>query len=339
MNVMIVRLGGIGDAILALPVAAAVRKALPGSRVTMLAAERAAPIFDHHPDVQRVQTVRENARLGDLIELFRGAVDAAVFLMPYRRLMWAAFLARVPVRVATGYRWYSVLANRRVYQHRKHFTKHESEYNLDLLQGLRVEPSPLIPPRLVLTDPERQGGRDRISALPSPCILIHPGGVTSRLWSGKRYWELVCRMADQGVGVLLTGSGEERERFLREVPEARQPLRGVLDLMGELTLRQLMGTVAAVRAVVSGPTGPAHIAAALGVPTVSIFDPRRLSALIRWRPLGSGVVVRPDVPECPRCVFEACPYWDCLDRLTVDVVRGEVEEVLRKPLTVRTLSV
>lgn len=117
MNVMIIRPASIGDGDLCLPVAAANRRALPDSRVTMLSSEHSAPLFDHHPDVHQAKTVDGNVRLRELIELVRAAFDAAVFLMPYRRLMWAAFLASVPIRVATGYCWYSVPANRRVYQH------------------------------------------------------------------------------------------------------------------------------------------------------------------------------------------------------------------------------
>jgi heptosyltransferase-2 len=336
MNVMIIRLGGIGDAVLSLSVAAAVRKAWPGSHITMLTGERAAPLFDHHPDVQRVKAATGNEPLRELVGLFRDAVDAAVFLMPYRRLMWASFLARVPIRVATGYRWHSLLANRRVYQHRKHFTKHEAEYNLDLLQGLGINPGPLIPPTLVATESERHEAVARLSRLPAVRIAVHPGGVTSRRWSSRRYWELACRMAGQGVGVVLTGSEEERAVLHDEIPDARREAGGILNLMGQLTLRQLMGVIAGARAVVSGSTGPAHIAAGLGVPTVSLFDPRRLSAPVRWRPLGSGVVLQPAVPECPKCVYEACPYWDCLDRITVDHVAGRLDEVIRspKPLTV-----
>ena len=86
MNVMIIRPAGIGDGVLCLPVATAIRRAFPDSRVTMLSSGHAAPLFDHHPDVHQVKTVDGKERLRELIDLFRAAVDAVVFLMPYRRL-------------------------------------------------------------------------------------------------------------------------------------------------------------------------------------------------------------------------------------------------------------
>jgi heptosyltransferase-2 len=339
MNVLLVRPDGIGDEILCLPVATALRRLMPDARITFLSTQYAAPILDHHPDLDAVWTVTGRESLSDLVTLFRRGVEAAVFLKPFRRLLWAAFLARVPLRVSTGYRWYSLLANRRVYQHRKHFTKHEAEYNLDLLRGLGFDPGPLIPPALVVTESERREAEERLSTLPAPRIVIHPGGVTSRLWSSRRYWELAKRMAGRGVGVVLTGSAVERAVLNEEVPESRQDMSGILNVMGQLRLRQLMGLVSGVRALVSGATGPAHIAAALGVPAVSLFDPRRLNAPIRWRPLGTGVLLQPAVPECPKCVFESCQYWDCLDRITVDEVDERLSEVIRTPMPLRVMRV
>jgi len=65
--------------------------------VTRLPSEHSPPLFDHHPDMREVKPVDGNVRLRELIELVRAAFDAAALLMPYRRLMWAAFLARVPI--------------------------------------------------------------------------------------------------------------------------------------------------------------------------------------------------------------------------------------------------
>ena len=82
------------------------------------------------------------------------------------------------------------------------------------------------------------------------------------------------------------------------------------------------------QAVVSMSSGPMHLAAALGVPTISLFDPRRNQSPVRWQPLGRGVVLMPDVPTCEKCIYQACPYWDCLDRITVETVLQRIQHVL-----------
>jgi heptosyltransferase-2 len=339
MRVLLVRPDGIGDQILCLPVASALRRHWPKARIAFLSSRQAAPVFEHHTDVDEVVLLAGTERFTELVRLFRGGYDATVFLKPFRRLMIAAWVARVPVRVATGYRWYSVFANRRVYEHRRDFSKHESEYNLGLLRGLGLEPEPAQPPRLVVTEAERQWAQARLSSVPAPCVVVHPGGFTSRRWQSRHYWELTERLSGDGIGVVLTGSSSEADRFYGEAGPERSPRKNVLDLMGQVSLRELIGVIALSQAVVSAATGPAHIAAAVDVPTVSLYDPRRMNLPVRWRPLGNGVVLRPDVPTCERCIYEACPYWDCLDRISVEKVADEVRAVLADATTTSIVHV
>jgi heptosyltransferase-2 len=327
VNILLVRPDGIGDEILCLPVATALRRLMPQARITFLSSDYAAPVLQGHPDLDEVVTLRQPERFANLVGIFR-RYDAAVFLKPFRRLMAAAFAARVPLRVATGYRWYSLLANRRVYEHRSDFSRHEARYNLGLLRGLGLEPGEPVPPRLPLSDRERQEAAMRLKSLPVPQVVVHPGGFSSRQWKLAHYGALVRRLAAEGFGVTLTGSREEGERFQDETRWQNASSGPILNLMGRIDLRQLMAVIGASQALVSGSTGPAHIAAGLGVPTVSLFDPRRNQLPTRWQPLGEGVVLRPDVPTCERCVFEACPYWDCLDRITVEEVAGRVAQVV-----------
>ena len=327
MNILLVRPDGIGDQILCLPVASALRRVVPGAKVAFLSSAYAAPIFDHHPDVDRILTITGKEPFRGLIRLFRSEFDAAVFLKPFKSLMLAAWIARVPLRVATGYRWYSVLANRRVYQHRRDFSKHETEYNLGLLTGLGLEPGSPIRPRLVVTPSERQAAEAQMSRLPVKRVILHPGGFAARQWRKEHYWKLAHRLVHAGFGVVMTGTASERERFYEESPVSGL-VPGMLDVMGKLTVRELMAVIENSHAVVSGATGPAHLAAALGIPTVSLFDPRRNNLPVRWQPMGSGTVLRPDVPTCEKCSYQACPYWDCLDRISETDVARRVQEII-----------
>ena len=339
MKILLVRPDGIGDEIICLPVATALRRLMPEARIAFLSSDNAAPILDHHPDVDEVLRLTGLERFRELVALFRRGFDAAIFLKPFPRLMLAAFVARVPKRVATGYRWYSAFANRRVYEHRHDFSKHESEYNLDLLRGLDLEPGPPLRPSLVLTEGERQQAEVRIGDLPAPRVVVHPGGFSSRLWRAEHYWNLAHRLAREGLGVIVIGTQAERQRFYEEAPGGRDLGYGILDLMGQLTLREMMAVIGVSQAVVSGSSGPAHLAAALEVPTVTLFDPRRKEVPIRWKPLGKGFVLQPDVPTCEKCIYEACPYWDCLDRIAVGEVDALVHQVVDHAESLRVLNV
>lgn len=332
MNVLIVRPDGIGDVILSIPVATELKRLVPGVRVGFLTNPMAAPVLDRHPDVDYVRTVRWTDSFRHLRGAFLGGVEAAIFLKPFRRLLWAAFLARVPIRVATGFRWYSVLANRRIYEHRSEFLRHESEYNVAMLRGLGLRPRTGNRPILIVSEEERQSGQQRWETMPSPRVVVHPGGHSARRWKPERFRALAVEFVQQGFGVILTGSEKERNEFEHEVlSEAPFPsgISNLSNLMGCLSVRDLMGVIAAADVVVSGATGPAHMAAALGTGVVSLFDPRRNNLPTRWRPLGTGLLLRPDVPTCEKCIGEACPFWDCLDRLTVAQVTAAVRHVIQ----------
>ncbi|TLY22345.1 MAG: glycosyltransferase family 9 protein [Nitrospirae bacterium] len=338
MNILLVRPDGIGDEILSLPVATALRRVMPGARLSFLSSAYAAPALAHHPDLDEVLTVTGQERLGELVRLFRRGVDAAIFLKPFRRLMTAAWLAHVPLRVGTGYRWYSFLLNRRVYEHRSDFSRHESAYNLGLLRGLGLSPGEVTAPRLVVTDEEQGWARAFLGESSRLRVVVHPGGFSSRLWKPVHYRDLVLRLAQAGREVQLTGNAAERDKFRRDTGVSQWP-DGVRNLMGVLTIRQLMAVIAESHAVVSLATGPMHLAAALGVPTVSIFDPRRNNSPTRWQPLGTGVVLKPEVPTCEKCIYEACPYWDCLDRITVETVEERITQALARALPIQVVHV
>lgn len=339
MNVLVVRPDGIGDVLFSLPVATQLKQLLPSARVGFLVSPTVAPILDRHPDVDYVRTIRWSDPFKEVRAAFSGSIEAVIFLKPFRRLMWAAFLERIPIRVATGYRWYSLLANRRIYEHRSDFSRHESEYNVGMLKGLGLAPAEVAPPVLTLTESEREFGRACWKNQSSQRVIIHPGGVSARRWKSEHYRDLALLLVARGFAVGLTGSKAERDQFLQEVGPMDLAAKNVHNFMGTLSMRELMAVISDAQVVVSGATGPAHLAAALKVATVSLYDPRRNNLPTRWKPLGKGFVLSPDVPTCEHCIGEACPYWDCLDRLTVAEVGDRIGEVIASPMKLRVLPI
>src|SRR5216117_487910 len=164
----------------------------------------------------------------------------------------------------------------------------------------------------------------RMVPLPSGC---HRAGELFRLGS-KRLTVGMPRAAARCMGPVASETTTRLSAITainsRSVSSPIKSCTRVQDLMGLLTLRELMAVMAESRVVVSLATGPMHLAAALGIPTVSLFDPRRNNSPARWQPLGKGTILMPDVPTCEKCIYEACPYWDCLDRITVESVVARV---------------
>jgi heptosyltransferase-2 len=278
--VLIVHPDGIGDLVLSLPVATQLRQLMPGVRIGALANPVAAPILEHHPDIDYVRTVSFERRSLTWCKCSPAGLTRS-FFSTVRRLMWAPG-GRYPLRVATGFRWQSVLANRWVHEHRSSFQNHESECNVQMLKGLRLTPLPVATPVLRLTDAERADGERRWSGTTMPRVVIHPGGVSARHWRPAHYRDLAQTLAQQGYVVVLTGSQVERDQFRSNALNGVVLHPRVINLMGQLTVRELMALIRAAQVVVSGATGPAHLAAALNVPTVSLFDPRRNNLPTRW---------------------------------------------------------
>jgi ADP-heptose:LPS heptosyltransferase len=152
-------------------------------------------------------------------------------------------------------------------------------------------------------------------------VVVHPGAsVPARAWAPERNRELVARLAEDGWRVLVTGSRAER-RLTAQVAGAE----GV-DLGGRTTLADLAVVLSGAAAVVTGNTGPAHLAAAVGTPVVSLYAPTVPAS--RWRPWGVPHILLGDQTiACAGCRARVCPVegHPCLACVSVEDVMEALE--------------
>ena len=169
-----------------------------------------------------------------------------------------------------------------------------------------------------------------VPALDAETIAVHPGAsVPARAWSAQRHRELVDALVDAGWRVVVTGGPGERD-LTRFVAGHTRP--AVMDLGGATDLAQLAAVLAGCQAVVTGNTGPAHLAAATGTPVVSLFAPTVPAS--RWRPWGVRHVLLGDQDiACAGCRATCCPLpgHPCLDGVSA----GDVIAALRRLLSDR----
>lgn len=159
-----------------------------------------------------------------------------------------------------------------------------------------------------------------------PYVVIHPGAsVPARAWWPERAASLVDRLVTEGWHVAVTGAPAER-RLTAAVAGAQRA--EVSDLGGTTTLVGLAGVLEGAAVVVSGNTGPAHLAAAVRTPVVSIFAP--VVPARRWHPWGVPVALLGDqnVP-CAGCRAQSCPIGGqpCLAPVTVEAVLDAVRSL------------
>lgn len=341
-HVLIVRTDHLGDMLLTLPAASALKAAYPQCRISVLASRANAVAAQHHPEIDHVEVDAFEAKgsglrgIWTLVGQLRALdCDAAVVVHATPRLALAVWLARIPIRVGTAYRAYSFLFNRRVHQHRRESTQHETQLNVELLGPLGVKAATVTPVRWRVDEEEamaierllRERGVDG-----GDFVVLHPGNAGSAMnWAPPQYAELGRRLQAHGVRIVVTGGPDERPLSAQVAADIGNR---AIDLGGATNLPQLCALLQRARLYVGSATGPTHLAAAVGTPVVALYSPLRSSVPSRWRPLGDNVqVLQPALDiHCPKCLREQCPHWHCMQRyLSVDVVEAMALRVMRSP--------
>ncbi|MBM3265198.1 MAG: lipopolysaccharide heptosyltransferase II [candidate division Zixibacteria bacterium] len=334
-RILVVRTDRIGDVLLSTPVLSVLRARYPASHIAVLVAPHTLDAVAGHPAVNSVLTDdaaglhRGPAGFWKLVTRIRNErFDTVLLLHPTARLAALCCLARIPRRVGTGYRLYSFLFNLRVYDHRREAKRHEVEYNLRLAEALTgcaavADPYIDIPADARQTIDRRmtQWGVDP----EKPVVVLHPGsGGSARNWPEASFAMLSEKLSETGIQVIVSGGpGEEA---LAQRVAAAHPTGIVADRM---SLKELAALLSVCRLCVTNSTGPLHIAAGIGTPTVALFCPVGPCSPTRWGPFGSGHrVLKPDVPTCSGCIGEKCPYFDCMNRISVETVFHATQEIL-----------
>jgi heptosyltransferase-3 len=161
-----------------------------------------------------------------------------------------------------------------------------------------------------------------------PFVVVHPGAsVPARAMSVEQARASVTALRAHGWGVVVTGGPAERDLT------ARVAVDGALDLGGRTTLAQLAGLLSRAACVVVGNTGPAHLAAAVGTPVVSMFAP--VVPVERWGPYGVPTAVLGDQhAPCRGSRARECPVpgHPCLAEVDPADVVTAVARLAARPL-------
>jgi ADP-heptose:LPS heptosyltransferase len=183
--------------------------------------------------------------------------------------------------------------------------------------------------------PDGDGGRLAVRPLEQvvpperPYVVVHPGtSVPARAWAPAGHAALVDALVERGWEVVVTGAPSETALT---AAVAGPPRPSVTDLGGATSLGRLAGVLGGASAVVVGNTGPAHLAAAVGTPVVSLFAPT--VPVERWRPYGVPLrLLFRDVP-CAGCRVKVCPVagHPCLDDVPVAEVLAALDALVPAP--------
>ena len=312
---------GIGDIVYTIPALRALRLRFPEAHITIEAGERGHSLLRYCPYVDEVW-VRMRPRglrgkLRSIWNLYRGRFDRAVILDRSDEKTLHAFLARIPKRYGVRKRLFGCLLTASVewdpnaHDMNDHFRKvvellgcNTDDWQLELFPDPKAYQS--LPQKLA-----HVGWRGE-----RPLIGINPGAsAPSRRWLPERYAQVADTLQADGMRVLLLGGTGDLPLAATIVQAMRtEPLT----LTGKLTLDELIVAIRGLDALISGDTGPAHLAAAVGTPVVGLYG---ATSAQRYGPIGEKHIIIDKSNACETGRL-------CLLAIQVDEVREAVQKLV-----------
>ena len=325
--------GGIGDTLLATVVARALRSRYAAVDAAVLPAHR--ELAERVPDVDRVFTLGRSQSLAGILtlgrQLRRDRYAAAIVTWATLGTAALPLQAGIPVRVGQARRLYSSLFTQRIVVRSElgDRTTHWTQILLDYARALgcdTADAQPVVVP--TLADRQSAAGLLRLNDVHDGFALLHPTrGLSAQRerWPAAGFIELAQALERrEPLPLLVTGAAADSGVAQAIARACRPPIRSIA---GATTLGTFAALAERAAYVVAMDSGPMHVAAAAGAPTVGIFA-LQSDEPDRWAPLGARTaVVRATYPCPPGHRKETCPDFACVRALDIPHILEAVEAV------------
>jgi heptosyltransferase-2 len=306
LRILVARIDRIGDVILSTPIPREIKKARPDSYVTVLVKKYTKDVYLNNPYVDEIIVYDEPVHgklptFGSLVKTLRKyKFSHAFMLLPNERLNWLLFLSAIPIRIGVGHKLYQFLSfSKYVERHNYNPLRHESDYCLDMVRKIGIEPQSNVP-EIFLTKEEIEA-RDKFKTQLAPGgeLLIGintTSGKSSPNLTVDEYKKLITQLKENtNIRVIVTDDNPPKEIV---------NIKDVVFLNIGLSLRRSIVNFSTLDVLISASTGPMHICAALKVPTISLFCPLTACSPKLWGPLGNDSDI--NLPEKNYC-SNVCP--------------------------------
>ena len=334
----------LGDAVMTIPALLRLRASFPEAHITLLAPPRAAEVFTGFAQVDEIVTYRRKedgarAFVNALRHLRRERFDVAILFQNAFEAALLAFLGGAKVRIGFDTQGRGALLTHKLQHGDEHRNRHQTNDYLDLVAeaecvvwGSELTAERRAIPSLIANATQRQAATKFI---PSPnaakLIALNVGATNSRAkcWPEDRFAALADQMASRlNARFVLIGAGSERDNAERVIAQM-QHKQATTNLAGKTNIAELIGLLSHCDLLVTNDTGPAHVGAALGIPTLTIFGPTNE---FETAPLGTRAeLLRADGIECARCMHRECPIdHRCMTRISVEAVAERAFSMLEE---------
>lgn len=321
----------VGDAVLAIPAMKAVRAHFPEAEITVLVRPWVAGLFTSATFVDKVWAEPGPARINDWTRVTREIrarhFDIGLLLPNSFESALMMFLGNVQQRIGYATDGRSWMLTTPIATTKEHL--HQIHYYLDLLKPLSVTEQTSI--EISATPEERSNARRLLSSEGIPegtsLLVLNPGAAygSAKRWYDDRFAGVADILARElGLSVAIIGS--EGERRIAEQIRSRMKTRAAV-LNGKTSLETLIGVLAESSLMITNDSGPMHIAAALGTPTVAVFGSTDETVT---GPRGPHTRIVKHPVECSPCLLRECPIdHRCMTHVTVDDVCRAARELVR----------
>jgi len=338
-RILITRTDRIGDVVLSLPAIKAARVAFPDAYIAVMVQSRMDDILKGNPHIDEVIVYDKNKKhkgiLKNLsfIKWLRGKkFDVALIFHSTKRINLLCFLAGIPRRIGYARGKADFLLTDKIEYTKKLGEKHEAEYSLDILRHIRIDPE-FSNPFIYVQNKDDEKAEEMLKAFGinngEKFIILHPGAsCASKMWSLENFAKLGDMFIENlKIKVMINLAPDQAE--LGE--KARGMMRNKpIFFCGKTTLGELAALFKKASLVISNDSGPAHIAAGVETPVISIFGRSQLGlSPVRWKPIGKkAIAIHKDV-GCVECLAHDCKKdFLCLKAIKVEEVFEKAKSLL-----------
>ncbi|MFA5112780.1 MAG: glycosyltransferase family 9 protein [Candidatus Margulisiibacteriota bacterium] len=341
-KILVIRPDAIGDMVTATPALAALREKFPQAEIVVWGRRYNRPVIENNPDIDRIieddlyPLIRQRQAIGcgrywrwarairqerfDLAINFSGEFAYALIM----------FLAGIRYRIGDKgrllYRW---LYNFPVLQRFNSWAIHEVEHHFELLAPLRIKLKPDAKLKVIPAAASVQAGQRLIAAnglTGKPLIAFNIGTSGSdKPWAIEQFRDLLKLVAAQyQTKVIVLGGPNERPLLEKIAPQIAAQAVILLDL----SLADLIGLLSQMHVYVANNTGPAHLAAALQVPSVILYT-SKFQKPGRWAPWANRHKIIKAISACPfPCHPPTCRRDLCTSEISTAQVAQAISELL-----------
>ena len=336
-KILVIRYRFIGDTILTLPFLRNLREAYPEAKLDVLVGPVSGQVLEGSPYVDELITFdttrfhkydsgsgKAKSYWSYLLDIRKRKYDLVFVLKRSLSSAFLAFASGASERVGYATEGRSLLLTRAVPWNTD---IHEVDSLNEIIEATGIEATHRIPDAYISPD-ETESIRKKIPALngPGSKVLIHAAAAHPDKTYPLDRWAHIVRTLKEKHGLSPFFTGAEADRATYSEIETLSGVQGV-NVAGELSLRESMSLYKEMDLAVCVDSGPAHLAASTGTPTVTLFGP---TDPVRWSPLGLNCKsLFDDSLSCRPCHYKkTCTNRECLTEFPPERVLETCEQVL-----------